>query len=417
MKFYIKSLGCKVNQYEEQVLRENLVKFGFSESPANQADVILVNSCTVTAQADSKTMRLIRKLKHENIEAKIFVTGCLAVFEDDIRKLESLPEVYRVVPGKDKMNLPYEVSTLKTKKKIQDGVTGFSSHTRAFLKIQDGCDNRCSYCKVSLVRGPSRCKNEKNIFDELKILVREGYKEIVLTGICLGAWKGEEIQNLSELLKTITDLKDNFRIRLSSIEPDYISKDLINVIAGSIKICRHLHIPLQSGTKTVLERMGRHYDTDEFGMMIGQIRQKMPLAGITIDIIAGFPGESETDFETTLNFVREIKPSRMHVFRYSDRPGTPAFHFKDKVSSIVAKERVRKLINEGKNLETDFCKKFINKEIEVLVEKRASSVYEWEGYTGEYVKIKSNNIDCAAGDLIKVKPKKINESDSFLMVY
>jgi len=416
MKFYIKSLGCKVNQYEEQVLRENLVKFGFSESPANQADVILVNSCTVTAQADSKTIKLIRKLKSENVAAKIFATGCLAVFEDDIRKLESLPEVYRVIPGKDKMTLPYEISALRTKKKIQDGVTGFSSHTRAFLKIQDGCDNKCSYCKVSLVRGPSRCKSEKNIIDELKILICEGYREIVLTGICLGAWKGEEIQNLSELLKTITNLKDNFRIRLSSIEPDYISEDLINVIAGSVKICHHLHIPLQSGTKNVLERMGRHYDTDKFSMMIDQIRQKMPLVGITIDIIAGFPGENESDFETTLNFVRQIKPSRMHVFRYSDRPGTPSFHLKDKVSSIVAKERVRKLINEGKNLEKDFCKQFMNKEIEVLVEKRASSVYGWEGYTGEYVKVKSNNINCAVGDIIEVKPKKIDETDSFLTV-
>jgi len=416
MKFYIKSLGCKVNQYEEQVLRENLIKFGFNESSADQADVILVNSCTVTAQADSKTMRLIRKLKKENISAKIFVTGCMAVFEDDIRKLESLPEVYRVVPGKDKMNLPYEISGLKTKKKIQDGITGFSSHTRAFLKIQDGCDNRCSYCKVSLVRGPSRCKNEKNIIDELKILIHKGYKEIVLTGICLGAWKGEKIQNLSGLLKTITALKDNFRIRLSSIEPDYVSEELINVVSESDKICRHLHIPLQSGTKNILERMGRHYDTDKFSMMIDQIRQKMPFVGITIDIIAGFPGETKLDFETTLNFVRQIKPSRMHVFRYSDRPGTPSFHFKDKVSSIVAKERVRGLISEGKNLEKNFCKEAIDKEIEVLVEKRAKSEYVWEGYTGEYVKVKSNNANHAVGDIIKVKVKEIDEVNGFVIV-
>lgn len=416
MKFYIRSLGCKVNQYEEQVIRENLVEFGFSESPANQADVIIVNSCTVTAQADIKTMRLVRKLKSENIAAKIFATGCMAVFEDDIQKLGSMPEVYRVIPGKDKMNLPYEISAAKTKRKIQNGITGFSSHARAFLKIQDGCDNGCSYCKVSLVRGPSRCKSEKSVVDELKILIREGYKEIVLTGICLGAWKGEEKRNLSDLLKVVTELKYDFRIRLSSIEPDYISEELINVISGSDKICRHFHVPLQSGSNNVLERMDRNYDTDKFSMMIGQIRQKMPLAGITIDIIAGFPGETKSDFETTLNFVRQIKPSRMHVFRYSDRPGAPSFHFQNKVSSIIAKERVKNLIYEGKNLEKDFCKKFIDKKIEVLVEKRERSEYEWEGYTGEYVKVKSNNIDCVAGDIIKVRAKKNNELDSFLTV-
>ncbi|MBL7073076.1 MAG: tRNA (N(6)-L-threonylcarbamoyladenosine(37)-C(2))-methylthiotransferase MtaB [Candidatus Omnitrophica bacterium] len=416
MKFYIKSLGCKVNQYEEQVLRENLIKFGFNESPSNRADIIIVNSCTVTSQADIKTMRLIRKLKGENIAAKIFVTGCMAVFEDDILKLGSMPEVCRVIPGKDKMNLPYEISVAKTKRKIQNGITGFSSHTRAFLKIQDGCDNRCSYCKVSLVRGPSRCKMEKSIIDELKILIREGYKEIVLTGICLGAWKGEEKRNLPDLLKIITELKDDFRIRLSSIEPDYITEELINVISGADKICRHLHIPLQSGSNNVLERMSRNYDTDKFSRMISQIRQKMPLAGITIDIIAGFPGETESDFETTLNFVRGIKPSRMHVFRYSDRPGAPSFHFKNKVSSIVAKERVKKLMHVGKDLEKDFCRKFIDKKIEVLVEKRERSEYEWEGYTGEYVKVKSNNKNYVAGDIIKVRTKKNNELDNFLMV-
>ena len=416
MNFYIKTLGCKVNQYEEQVFRENLVSFGFKEAEASRADLIIVNSCTVTNQADNKTKKLIRKLKGENNAAKIFVTGCGTVFDEDARELESLPEVYRVVSGKDKMKLLNEVLDLGSEKKIKTGITGFGSHTRVFLKIQDGCNHKCSYCKVSLVRGPSICRNEKDIIDELKVLISGGYKEIVLTGICLGAWNNDENRDLSYLIKKIVSLNDNFRIRLSSIEPYYINESLIDLMVSNDKICRHLHIPLQSGSNHVLKLMCRRYNTDNFKKMIDQIREKLPYAGITIDVIAGFPGETETDFKTTLNFIREIAPARMHVFRYSDRKGTPSFHFKDKISPRAAKERVSELMDVGKKLERDFCQRFVNKEVEVLVEKPVKSGYKREGYTGEYIKVRSNALNWNEGDIIKVKVTDIDARENFLIV-
>jgi len=416
MNFYIKTLGCKVNQYEEQVFRENLVSFGFKEVEAYRADLIIVNSCTVTNQADNKTKKLIRKLKGENNAAKIFVTGCGAVFDEDVRELESLPEVYRVVSGKDKMKLLDEVFDLGNEQRIKTGITRFNSHTRVFLKIQDGCDHRCSYCKVSLVRGPSICRNEKDIIDELKVLISGGYKEIVLTGICLGAWNNGQTRDLSYLIKKIMSLNDNFRIRLSSIEPYYINESLIGLLVSSDKICRHLHIPLQSGSNHVLKLMRRRYNTDKFKKMIDQIREKLPDVGITIDVIAGFPGETETDFKTTLNFIREIAPARMHVFRYSDRKGTPSFHFKDKISPRAAKERVSELIDAGKKLERDFCQRFVNEEVEVLVEKPVKSGYKREGYTGEYIKVRSNALNWNEGGIIKVKVTDIDTRENFLIV-
>ncbi|MEA3488962.1 MAG: tRNA (N(6)-L-threonylcarbamoyladenosine(37)-C(2))-methylthiotransferase MtaB [Candidatus Omnitrophota bacterium] len=410
-KFAIKTLGCKVNQYEEQVLRENLQRFGFSESEPRTADIFIVNSCTVTGKADLKTRRLIRQVKRGNPEIKIFVTGCYAVFEKDIERLSYMPEVFKVIPAKDKLRLPVMIKDLFGIKRgdmgVREQISRFNSHSRAFLKIQDGCDQNCAYCKVSLVRGPSRCRDEREVIGEVTRLSKAGYREIVLTGICLGSWKGSKGQSISRLLKEMDGMDGMFRIRLSSIEPDLIDDLLIGTIAGSRRICRHLHIPLQSGSDRVLKRMNRRYDTERFRELIRNIRGQMPFAGITMDIITGFPGEDGTDFYRTMMLVKETKPSRLHVFKYSDREGTRSFDLEGKVHVRTAKERAKRLIEAGKELQAGFCRNFAGRRVEVLVEKKNGTMLE--GYTGEYVRARMEGYQASEGDLISIEVNDIDE--------
>jgi threonylcarbamoyladenosine tRNA methylthiotransferase MtaB len=293
---------------------------------------------------------------------------------------------------------------------VKEKVTGFESHNRAFLKIQDGCDQKCSYCKVNLVRGPSRSKEKREIIEELAALTLAGYREIVLTGICLGAWKGGSGEELSDLLGEIEKIGGDFRIRLSSIEPNCISSSLIDSISASKRICRHLHIPLQSGSDRILKLMNRRYDAAQFQEVVEEIRAKMPFVGITMDVISGFPGETDEDFQRTIDFIQRIRPSRMHVFGYSDRKGTPAFKMKDKVPSSEIKTRVNHLIGIGEKFQEDFCRKFIGKEVEVLVEERHA------GYSGEYVKVKLGSSSAGEGSLIRVKAKEKEDNSPCLLV-
>ena len=418
--FTIKTLGCKVNQYESQVLREGLSKLGFQESPeASGADAIIINSCTVTGKADSKTRRLIRKASKDNPNARIFVTGCYAVLDEDARAAKKMPEVHEVVMNSKKMELPGILSSLYgiegAPPREKEAVSGFYSHTRAFLKVQDGCDNTCSYCKVNLVRGPSRSKDKQEAIEEFRQLVSSGYKEIVLTGICLGAWKGRSGEKLSDLLEEIERLDGDFRVRLSSIEPDCIDCSLIDSIANSKRICRHLHIPLQSGSDRVLRLMNRKYDTSQFKEMIKNLRDKMPLIGITMDVISGFPGEEDKDFLETVNCIKEVKPSRMHVFGYSDRKGTRAYKMKDKVSPGEIKKRVNQLIRMGNSFQEEFCKRFVGKEVEVLIEEREKDA-SLSGYTREYVKVKLGGFSGKEGSLVEIRASQDDQDPAHLLV-
>ncbi|MGB2600908.1 MAG: tRNA (N(6)-L-threonylcarbamoyladenosine(37)-C(2))-methylthiotransferase MtaB [Candidatus Omnitrophota bacterium] len=410
-KFAVKALGCKVNQYEEQLIRENLLRFGFTESDPGDADIFILNSCTVTDTADVKTRKLIRKVKRDNPHIKVFVTGCYAVFEEDIEKLRSMPEVDEVVPGKNKEDLPVMIDSLFTGKvggPAQSGISGFSDHTRAFLKMQDGCDQDCSYCKVNLVRGPSRSRHEDEIADELIRLVSCRHKEIVLTGICLGSWKGSRGQDLSAFIESIESIKGDFRIRLSSLEPNHITDSLIEAISVSKKVCRHLHVPLQSGSDRVLKLMNRRYDTAQFRNLLEWIRFKMPLAGVTMDVIAGFPDEKEEDFAKSREFINEMKPSRLHVFKYSDRKGTVSSGFSGKIPVDVAKDRVSRLIADGDLLQAEFCKEFISKEVEVLVEERSAGSWT-EGYSGEYLRVRIDGSEADKGNIVSVMVENIDK--------
>ena len=416
-KFSIKTLGCKVNQYEEQAIRENLIKYGFTEADPKEADIFILNSCTVTNEADRKSVKLMRKIKKENPSIKVFVTGCYAVLEKDIERLEAMPEVDVVINGKVKKDVPKIIAAsfdaFDDKLCVKEEISSFSGHTRSFLKIQDGCDQKCSYCKVNIVRGPSRSRKEEEIINEVERLISSGHKEIVLTGICIGSWRGEGGKKLSDLLGVIDKIDKDFRVRISSIEPNHIDQELIEVMSRLNKICQHLHIPLQSGSSRMLKLMGRRYTQEDFENLVMKIRSKMPLAGITIDVIIGFPGEEEEDFTNTVDFLENIKPSRMHVFKYSDREGTVSFENENKVPVYAARRRVEKIIQMGEDFQKVFCKSFVDKEVKLLIEKIDDNIAE--GYTAEYLRVKVDASRARKGDIISAKVTSVDKNSPCLI--
>ena len=387
--FAIKSFGCKVNQYEEQLLREKLINIGFLEVPADISDVFILNSCTVTNQADKKALRLIKKIKRNNPKVKTIFTGCLAVLSEDIDKLKILSEIDEVIPNNEKFNIPNIISQNKDPLIVAntDCISGFHSHTRVFVKIQDGCEQNCSYCKVSMVRGKPKSREITSILLEIKKILANGFKEIVLTGICIGLWKGSKGQTFTDLLREIILIKSNFRIRISSIEPNHINHELVALIGETEKICHHLHIPLQAGSDKILKSMNRRYTTSYFEDIINEVRSKIPLVGISLDVIAGFPGESDVDFMTSLDFIKRINPSRIHVFRYSDRKGTSSFTFKNKIPRIISKERVNKLIFHGINMQKKFHETLIGHNLDVLLEEETNEGF-LEGYSSQYARVR-----------------------------
>ncbi|MFH1846162.1 MAG: tRNA (N(6)-L-threonylcarbamoyladenosine(37)-C(2))-methylthiotransferase MtaB [Candidatus Omnitrophota bacterium] len=418
--FSIKTFGCKVNQYEEQVLRENLNRFGFEQAAKGDPDFFIINSCTVTEEADRKTKRSIRRVKRDFPGTKIIVTGCLAVLDEDVKNLQTLSEIWKIISGNKKYDIPEYLYSYIHGKHPQESakieISEFNSHTRAFLKIQDGCNNKCSYCKVNMVRGGIWSRKEDDLVKELCRLLDRGYKEIVLTGICLGAWQGSEGKRLADLFDRFERINGDFRIRLSSIDPLYIDKYFLKKMMDSSKLCRHLHIPLQHGADRILSSMNRNYTAEEYRRITDAIREKMPGIGLSIDVIAGFPGETTEDFDKMLTFLRKIKPSRVHVFKYSERKGTRSSTYENKVSLNEAGRRSEIIRTLGSNFKLDFCKKWIKKKLQMLVERKSSDGY-FRGYSGEYVEVRLKNCsNIRSGALIIVDPNAIDESVPCLLV-
>jgi len=390
--FYIKTLGCKVNQYESQVIRENFLKNGYLETNNwNKADVYVVNTCTVTSTSDSKSLRSIRfDIGKKN--KCVIATGCTVdAGGPDLYKLKG---VNFFIKNKDKYNIPYIIRGAQERQsvkapEIETRITGFKNHARAFVKIQDGCDNRCSYCKVSVIRGFSRSRPLEEVADECKALIKNGYKEIVLTGICLGSY-GKDISKDASLLKLITELckiEGDWRMRLSSIEPKDVTDGLISQIKSEEKLCKHLHIPFQSGDDEVLKRMNRPYTADDYISIVDKLRIAVPDIAISTDIMAGFPGEKEANFCNTLDFIKKIRPMRLHVFGFSKRAGTPAYNYKDDVSRILKKKREHALMDAADGFSREFEKMFIGKIVRVLAEDRRDKQGFLQGYTDRYIKV------------------------------
>ncbi|MCX5705574.1 MAG: MiaB/RimO family radical SAM methylthiotransferase [Candidatus Omnitrophica bacterium] len=391
VKFY--TLGCKVNQYDTQSIRERFLQCGFVEvNNGKPADVYVINTCTVTQAADSKSREIIRRSCRENPKARLIVTGCLAENPNDSLKAMS------------------GVDYIIGKRFFPVGISSFFKHTRAFLKIQDGCDNFCSYCKVPLVRGRSRSRPLEEIIHEANQLAINGHKEIVLTGICLGAY-GKDLLPKTSLVRVIKELEKIervLRIRLSSIEAKDITAALISHMKSSNKLCPHLHIPIQSGDDTILKKMRRKYTRDDYLKLVVKIKKQIPGIAITTDCLVGFPGETERQFQNTADLLNKVLPLRTHIFPYSRREGTAAASDPGIVSSHAVKERAESLKKTASFCAASYKKKFISKSADVLFEGRSKLRPDcWEGYTGNYIPVLLRSKLDLKNKLLRVKLKKI----------
>jgi threonylcarbamoyladenosine tRNA methylthiotransferase MtaB len=367
-KYYIHTLGCKVNQYESQLISEKFRKdnFEYAQKP-EEADIIIFNSCTVTTDADKKCEYFLRKVKKMPNRPKIMLTGCAAKNKNiDIKNL--FPNI-EIITDKTKLFIEPQKQT----------VSGFDRHSRAFLKIQDGCKSFCSYCVVPYVRNTLWSKPENEVLSEIKNLVKSGYSEIVLTGIHTGEYDG----GLSDLLEKIIKIPLDFRVRISSVGLNDIDDKFIKLIeTNTEKICQHLHIPLQSGSDEILKQMNRNYSTKEFKKKVNKIMQILPDLALTTDIITGFPGETEKHHKETCDFIKQILFARFHIFRYSDRQGTKASTFENKVSINEIKNRSKDMFE----IDSVKRKKFLNKNIGT--KRKAVKIGENKALTDNYITVK-----------------------------
>jgi len=400
IKFF--TLGCKANQYDTQSIRERFLSRGFREiENGGQPDYFLVNTCTVTSGADQKSRNIIRRCIQANPKAGVIVTGCLA--EKDWQSLANIKGIGLIV----KKNF------------FPEGISRFSGHTRAFLKIQDGCSNFCAYCKVALVRGRERSKNLKGVFKEAKELVACGYKEIVLTGICLGAY-GRGLspkKDLADAIEVLEKIEGLARIRLSSIEAGDVSLKLIRRMRSSKKLCRHLHIPIQSGEDAILKRMNRKYTSQKYQDLIVRIRSTLPGIAITTDCLVGFPSETEENFMNTVKLVKQIHPLKVHIFPYSSRPGTEASKLSALVNPALIRARCLRLKRVAKECRERFMQKFIGKKVSVLIEGGAKGDPGFlEGLTDNYLKVKLPFKSGLTNKIVRVKLKRM-DGDSFMGEY
>ena len=397
------TLGCKVNQYETEAMEELFENRGYSiKDISEKADIYVINTCTVTNVSDRKSRQFIRKSKKKNTDAIIAVVGCYSqVSPEEVEEIQDVDiivgtsERNRIVDlceefieNPNRINI---VKNIKTNKEFEDiNINEIKSKTRAYIKIQDGCNQFCSYCIIPYARGTIRSRAKENIINEAKRLAKAGFKELVLTGIHLASY-GKDLKNedLLEVIKELTEIDEIERIRLSSVEPSLIDKEFLETAIESKKVCDHFHLSLQSGSDTVLKRMNRKYSSDYFRSRVNLIRKYMPNAGITTDIIVGFPGETEEEFKATYEFVKEIGFSKIHVFKYSKRQGTPAYDYENHLDSNIKNRRSASLIALGDQLAEEFLKKYIGLKLDVLYEEEYNKDNgEFEGYTTNYIRVR-----------------------------
>jgi len=407
--FLIKTLGCKVNQYEEELMRENLVNIGFVESGEDTpADVYIINSCTVTHKADREVRRLARRFYAINPKAVILIAGCLAETEEDRKTLSELPVSVTLVRNREKKDIPKILSNCfkLPEKPVVGQVGSFQDRDRAFIKIQDGCDNRCAYCKVSLVRGRSISRSEEEILPEIERVIGKGFKEIVLTGVCLGSW-GEDLpeqKGIVHIVKKVADIDKDFRVRLSSIEPKYVTDELIGLIGTHPRICKHLHVPIQNGDDTILKTMNRKYTSGDMLALLERIRRGVPGIAVSTDIITGFPGEDQGTFRNTFEFLKKARPMRMHIFTYSERPGTSAAGSKKLPSSVSVAMWQKELGKLSRALAAEYASSLLGTTARVLIEsERDSHTKKLAGYTDTYVRVFIDADDSLKNLIVPVK--------------
>lgn len=396
MKVAIQSLGCKVNLYESEYITDQFQKAGYEIVPFQEiADVYIINTCSVTNTSDVKSRKVIHQAIRRNPDACIVAIGCFIEANHDYH--EDGVDILLGNANKSKV-LEYVERYWQTKQKVNYFVTPipekfddmtmstFLGRTRAFIKIQDGCENFCSYCIIPYVRGKCRSKNFQTVLEEIQNYVQHGYKEVVLTGIHTGNYGVDLGTGFAALLREIVKINGLVRLRISSIEITELTDEVLQIIRDNDVIVDHLHIPLQAGSDKILRLMNRKYDLAYFKQKMEQIREIRPDISLTTDIIVGFPSETEEDFQDTLSFVREVQFSKVHVFPYSRRSGTVAADMAEQVPGDVKKDRVRRLLALSKELETEYMKKFIGKTLPVLMEVNRTD-YSL-GHTSNYLLVK-----------------------------
>lgn len=389
MKIFIETLGCKVNTYESEVIKEEFLRNGYELADnLSDANVIVVNTCSVTNQSDAKSRKVIRNARKNNKNAILVVCGCSSQnHQDELKDLGA--DI--LIGNKDKSKIFDYVNNYDNKQIInyynmintdfeKMSLDNYSERTRAFVKIQDGCNNYCSYCIIPYLRGTIRNKDLNDAINEINTLVNNGFKEIVLTGIHTGSYP--------ELVKLIQEISKNDkleRIRISSIEATEINDEFLKELKNNNKICNHMHIPVQAACDNTLKKMNRKYDMNKFKEIINKIREVRPDINITTDLIVGFPTETKEDFLESYNNAKEIKFGKIHVFPYSKRDGTVAAKMKIIVTDAEKKERTHKMITLSNKLENEYYNKFIDKTLSVLVEEVFDKYCT--GHTDNYIKV------------------------------
>ena len=410
----ILTLGCKVNTYESEYLINILKEKGYIIKDFDDiCDVYIINTCTVTNNSDVKSRKVIRQAIKRNSDACIIAMGCFIEANKDIE----IPGLDIIIGNKDKTKVPELIeewfNNKETKRVIYEEeltkfedmyINNFPGRTRAFVKIQDGCENFCSYCIIPFVRGKCRSKEEDKVIEEVKALVNNNYKEVVLTGIHTGSYGVDLDTSFADLLNKLVKIKGLERIRISSIETTELNEDVLDVLRNSKVIVDHLHIPIQAGSNEILKAMNRKYDLDFFENKIKEIRSIRPNISITTDIIVGFPGETEELFKKSMDTCKRIDFSKLHVFPFSERKGTKAIELPNKVSPQDKKDRTKRLLELSKELEIKYMNKYLNKEVEVLIEEYKDG-YSY-GHTGNYLYVKINK-ELPHNEIVKVKIKDI----------
>lgn len=414
MKAAFYTLGCKVNQTESEYMAELLAKAGFEiVSPNEEADYYIINSCTVTSTADQKTRQNVRKFKRKHPDSAIILTGCMP--QAFPKEAEELAEADIVFGNKNdgdilslinKYNIERQRILAISEHKTGDAFTEcsiskFSDRVRAFVKIEDGCDRFCSYCIIPMSRGRVRSKSLSALKEEIDILAENGIKEIVLVGINLSAYGKKEDFNIVDAVKTCAQNESIMRVRLGSLEPDHITKDIISELSKIDKFCPQFHISLQSGCDKTLKNMNRHYSSDEYRQLCSLIRNTFEDASVTTDVMVGFHEETEEDFYASLNFVKEIRFEKVHVFPYSLRKGTNASKKGDSVSKKEKERRAEIMINETEKIRKEYFNSLISKTVCVLFENEAEKGI-YQGYTKNYIPVRLSSDKDIIGKEINV---------------
>ena len=415
------TLGCKVNQYETEAMLELFEKEGYEKAETEDyADVYVINTCTVTHMSDRKSRQYIRRMKKKNPDAIIAVVGCYSQVSPE--EILSIDEVNLVMGTNDRKKIVEEVKKIDASRKVSTvddimkvkafeeiEINKTNGKTRAFMKIQDGCDRYCSYCIIPYARGRVRSRDLESIVKEVENLASNGYKEVVLTGIHVASY-GKDIKDsdikLLDVIKQINDIEGIERIRLSSVEPILFTDEFVEAVSTMDKVCPHYHLSLQSGCDETLKRMKRRYTTEEYKAIVDRLRAAIPNVSITTDVIVGFPGETNEEFDKTYEFLKDIELTHMHVFKYSPRKGTPAATMENQVDPSTKHDRSEKLLQLNEENFNKFGQKMLDKEFNVLFEQKGGD-NKYEGLREKHVKVIVESDNDISEQILKVKIKDV----------